>query len=183
MKYDKLKICGLPKSFNLWASIDYVDTLPEEHDVDDIQYDMLPLECDEEKGEIGMVVFRYNESATGVYIVYNKVTNVLELELLPWASEADVKLYALYINAVLTKHKRARLYERFAPLPAISDEAVQKMLADRQKYLSRLLAKGEEFELEGLNACYVVNPTHLRPAPSVDMQVQALRDAFVKAQW
>lgn len=183
MKFDKLIICGLPKSFDVWESVDYIDPLAADHDPDDIKYDAYPMECDEAKGEDTLVVFKYNESASGVYVTHNSVTQTLTMELSPWAVEADVLLYASYVNAVLSKHKRARLYDHFAPLPGIGDESVSSMISDRKKYLKRLLAKGECFVMEGLNSSYSLLPSHLRPAPSADMQLLELQNSFVKMQW
>lgn len=183
MKYDKLIICGLPKSFDIWDSVEYIDPTPEEHRVEDIKYDAYPLECDEEKGEDGLVVFKYDESASGVYAVHNAITQTLALELSPWAVEADVLLYASYANAVLAKHKRARLYDHFAPLPGISEEAVSIMISDRKKHLKKLLTRNECFAMQGLNSSYSLYPSHLRPAPSAEMQVHELQATFVKMQW
>ena len=183
MKYDKLIICGLPKSFDVWDSVEYIDPTPLEHRVEDIKYDAYPLEVEDDKGEDGIVVFKYNESASGVYAVHNTITQTLALELSPWAVEADVLLYASYVNAVLAKHKRARLFDHFAPLPGISEDAISAMVSDRKKYLKRLLAKDECFVMEGLNSSFSLYPSHLRPAPSADMQVLELQNRFVKMQW
>ena len=135
MKFDKHIICGLPKSFDVWDSVEYIDPVPEEHRVEDIKYDAYPLEVEEDKGEDGIVVFKYNESASGVYAVHNTITQTLALDLSPWAVEADVLLYASYVNAILAKHKRARLYDHFAPLPGISEEIITGMITDRKKHL------------------------------------------------
>ena len=81
---------------------------------------MYPAECDEEALEDASVLFKYNESATGVWMVYREPVHALELTLSPWASDADVTLYAAFVNAVLAKHKRSRLYDKFAPLPGLS---------------------------------------------------------------
>ena len=51
MKYSKLTIAGVPKSFKIWNVVDYVQDLPEDTNPDDVQYDFYSLECDEEKGE------------------------------------------------------------------------------------------------------------------------------------
>lgn len=183
MKHDTLTICNLPKPFDVWDSLDYINELPEDHSIDDIIYDAYPLECDEDKGEDGIAVFKYDESASGVYVIHNTITQMLTLELSPWAVEADVLLYASYVNAILAKHKRARLYDHFAPLPGISDEDARKMVSDRKNYLKRCLAGGECFVMDGLNASYSLDPSHLRPAPSAEMQVLELQNAFVKMQW
>lgn len=183
MKYDKLIICSLPKSFDIWDSVEYIDPVSEEHRAEDIKYDAYPLEVEDDKGEDGIVVFKYNESASGVYAVHNTVTQTLALELSPWAVEADVLLYASYVNAVLAKHKRARLFDHFAPLPAITEDVISAMVSDRKKYLKRLLAKDECFVMHGLNSSFSLYPAHLRPAPSADMQVLELQNRFVKMQW
>lgn len=183
MQYDKLTICGIPKSFDLWDSVEYVETLPEEHSPNDINCDFYLLACDEDKGEEAFVLFKYSASASGIYVVHNSLTQILTLELSPWAVEADVQLYAAYINAVLGKHKRARLFDKFAPLPGISEEMVSLMASDRKKHLKKLLAKNECFVMQGLNSSYSLYPSHLRPAPSVDMQVHELQRVFVEMQW
>lgn len=140
-KIYKFDLGGLPKSFDVWNSVEYIDPIPEEHRVEDITYDAYPLECEEDKGEDGIVVFKYNESASGVYAVHNTVTQTLALELSPWAVEADVLLYASYVNAVLAKHKRARLYDHFAPLSAIMEDAISVMVSDRKKHLKNCSQK------------------------------------------
>lgn len=50
MKHDTLTICNLPKSFDVWDSLDYINDLSEDHSIDDIIYDAYPLECDEDRG-------------------------------------------------------------------------------------------------------------------------------------
>ena len=157
MKYSHLIIPGLPKSFDLWDSVEAFQPIYEGMKADNIQYDLYPAECDEEKGEDACVLFKYNESATGVYLIHSSFLQTLSLEPSPWASEADVLLYASYINGILKKHKRARLYDKYAPLKELTDEHVQKSFT--------LLVE------------------HLRPAISPDMQVLELQQSFVKMQW
>ena len=89
MKYSHLIISGIPKSFDLWESVDSLQPYYEGMNVDDIQYDAYPLECDEERGEEACVLFKYNESATGVDVVHSPFLQTLSLELSPWAVEAD----------------------------------------------------------------------------------------------
>ena len=81
MKYSSLIIAGVPKSFDLFDAVDYLQPLWEGMNPDDIQYDAYPAECDEEKGEEACVMFKYNESATGVYVVHNPHLQTLSLEL------------------------------------------------------------------------------------------------------
>jgi len=107
----------------------------------------------------------------------------LTVELSPWASEADVLLYGAFINAVLAKHKRARLYDKYAPLKGLTDEDVQRMIKDRKAYLKRLLTTKDGFTMEGLNADYTLQVAHLRPAASLDEQVLELQKQFVAMQW
>ena len=82
----------------------------------------------------------------------------LALELSPWASEADVLLYAAFVNAVLAKHKRARLYDKYAPLKSLTDDDVRQMMKDRKAYLKRMLKTKEGFTMEGINVDYEVTP-------------------------
>ena len=183
MKYSHLIISGIPKSFDLWESVDSLQPYYEGMNVDDIQYDAYPLECDEERGEEACVLFKYNESATGVDVVHSPILQTLSLELSPWAVEADVILYASYINGILKKHKRARLFDKFAPLKDLTDEHVQKMIAERKAYLKRLLTKEKGFSMDGINVGFTLLVEHLRPAISPEMQALELQQSFVKMQW
>lgn len=70
--------------------------------------------------------------------------------------------------------------QKNAPLPGISDDDARKMVSDRKNYLKSCLAKGECFVMDGLNTSYSLYPSHLRPAPSAEMQVLELQNAFVK---
>lgn len=183
MKYSHLIISGVPKSFELWESVDCLQPIYEGMDINDIQYDVCSAECNEEIGEDACVLFKYNESATGVYVVHSPHQQSLSLELSPWAVEADVLLYASYINGILKGCKRARLYDKYAPLKELTDEHVQKMIAERKAYLKRLLAKEKGFTMEGLNAGFTLLVEHLQPAISPDMQVLGLQQSFVRRQW
>lgn len=183
MKYSKLTIAGVPKSFKIWNVVDYVQDLPEDTNPDDVQYDFYSLECDEEKGEEACVLFKYDESATGVYVTHTPHLQTLSLELSPWAVETDVLLYALFVNAFLARHKRARLYDKYAPLKSLTDDDVQKMIEERKKYLKRLLTTKDGFTMEGINADFTLTVAHLKPAALVDIQMQELQQQFVKMQW
>ena len=183
MKYSSLIIAGVPKSFGLFDAVDYLQQLWDGMDPDDIQYDAYPAECDEEKGEDACVMFKYNESATGVYVVHSPHLQTLALELSPWAVEADVHIYVSFVNSILTKHKKSRLYDKYAPLKGLSDENVQQMIDERKRYLKRLLTTKDEFTMDGLNAEFTLKVAHLRPAISPDMQVQELQQQFVRMQW
>ena len=108
---------------------------------------------------------------------------MLTIELSPWASEADVMLYAAFVSAVLAKHKRARLYDKYAPLKGLTDDDVLRMMKDRKAYLKRLLNTKEGFTMEGLNADFTLKVAHLRPAISPDVQVLELLRQFVAMQW
>ena len=112
-----------------------------------------------------------------------KKNKTLTIELSPWAVEADVQLYALFVNAFLAKHKRARLYDKYAPLKSLTDKDMQKMIEERKRYLKRLLATKDGFTMEGINADFTLKVAHLKPATSVDIQVQELQQQFVKMQW
>lgn len=183
MKYEDLIIVGLPKTFDVWDLVEYLQPETELVNPDNIVYDAYPAECDEEKGEDAIALFKYNESATGVVLVHNPQLQSLSLWLSPWAVEADVLLYAAIVGAVPAKHRKAHLYEKYAPLKGLTDDDVQRMIADRKKHLKKLLATTDGFTMEGLNASYTLVVAHLRPAASPDMQVLELQNAFVRMQW
>ena len=183
MKYSKLIISGLPKTFNVTHAGDYVQDLPDDSCPEDILYDFYFADADEDKGEEGLMLFKYNESATGIYLVHNPHLQTLAVELSPWASEADVLLYGAFINAVLAKHKRARLYDKYVPLKGLTDDDVQQMIKDRKVYLKRLLTTKEGFTMEGLNADYEVTVAHLWPDMPPEVWVQELMRQFVAMQW
>ena len=183
MKYSKLIIAGLPKSFDVTYAGDYVQDLPDDAPIEDFLYDFYFAEADEDKGEEAVYLFKYNESATGIYLVYTPHLQSLSMELSPWASEADVLLYAAFINAVLAKHKRARLYDKYAPLKGLTDEDVTRMIKDRRAYLKRQLTTKEGFTMEGLNADYEVTVAHLWPDMPPEVWVQELMRQFVGMQW
>ena len=161
MKYSKLTIAGVPKSFVIWDVVDYVQDLLENASPDDVQYDFYSAECDEEKGEDACVLFKYDESATGIPHL-----QTLSIELSPWAVETDVQLYALFVNAFLAKHKRSRLYDKYALLKNLTDDDVQKMIEERKRYLKRLLTTKDGFTMEGINADFTLKVTLLKPAAS-----------------
>lgn len=183
MKYSNLMIAGLPKSFDVGFATDYLQPLPDDARPEDVLYDVYPAECDEEMGEDAVVLFKYNESATGIYLVHTPHLQALAVHLSPWASEADVLLFASYVNAVLAKHKRARLYDKYAPLKGLTDDDVHLMIKERKAYLKRQLTTKEGFTMEGLNACFTLQVAHLRPAISTQMQVLELQQQFVGMQW
>ena len=183
MKYSKLMISGLPKTFNVTHAGDYVQNLPDDSCPEDILYDFYFADADEDKGEEGMMLFKYNESATGIYLVHNPHLQTLAVELSPWASEADVLLYGAFINAVLAKHKRARLYDKYAPLKGLTDDDVQRMIKDCKAHLKRQLTTKEGFTMEGLNADYEVTVAHLWPDMPPEVWVQELMRQFVAMQW
>ena len=183
MKFSKLIISGLPKSFEVTYAGDYVQDLPDDSRPEDILYDFYFAEANEDKGEEGLMLFKYNESATGVYLVHSPHLQTLSLELSPWASEADVLLYGAFINAVLAKHKRARLYDKYAPLKGLTDEDVQRMIKDRKAYLKRLLTTMEGFTMEGVSVDYEVKVAHLWPNMPPEVWMQELMRQFVAMQW
>ena len=183
MKFSKLIISGLPKSFDVTYAGDYVQDLPDDSRPEDILYDFYFAEANEDKGEEAVYLFKYNESATGVYLVHTPHLQTLSLELSPWASEADVLLYGAFINAVLAKHKRARLYDKYAPLKGLTDEDVQRMIKDRKAYLKRLLTTMEGFTMEGVSVDYEVKVAHLWPNMPPEVWMQELMRQFVAMQW
>ena len=183
MKYSKLFIAGLPKSFDITYAGDYVQDMPDNALIEDILYDFYFAEADEDKGEEGLMLFKYNESATGIYLVHTPHLQTLTVELSPWASDEDVLLYATFINVVLTKHKRTRLYDKYAPLKGLTDDDMQRMIKDRKAYLKRLLTTKDGFTMEGLNTDFTFHVAHLRPTVSLDEQVLELQRQFVAMQW
>ena len=183
MKYSKLTIAGVPKSFVIWDAVDYVQDLSEDANLDYVQYDYYSAECDEERGEEACVLFKYDESATGVFVTHTPHLQTLFLELPLWAVESDVLLYALFVKAFLARHKRARLYDKYAPLKNLTEDDVQKMIEERKRYLKRLLTTKDGFTMEGINADFTLKVTLLKPAASVDIQMQELQQQFVGMQW
>ena len=183
MKYSNLTIAGVPKSFDLWDTADSLLPWQEGMKPDELLYDMYPAGCNEDIGEDACVLFKYNESASGVYILHSPHLQTISLELSPWGVEADVLLYVTFVNLILSKHKRARLYDKYAPLKGLSDEDAQKMIAERKRYLKRLLTTKEDFTMEGINACFTLKVAHLRPAISPEIQVLELQQQFVRMQW
>lgn len=183
MKYSKLIISGLPKSFDVTYAGDYVQEMPDDAPIEDVLYDFYFAEADEDKGEVAVYLFKYNESATGVYLMHTPHLQTLSLELSPWASEADVLLYGTFINAVLAKHKRARLYDKYAPLKGLTDDDVLRMIKDRKAYLKRQLTTKDGFTMEGLNADYEVTVADLWPNMPPEVWGQELMRQFVKMQW
>lgn len=120
MKYSKLIISGLPKSFDVTYAGDYIQPMGDDIQPEEILYDFYFAEADEEKGEEAVFLFKYGESATGIYLVHTPHLQTLTVELSPWASEADVLLYAAFINTMLAKHKRARLYDKYTRMKKLA---------------------------------------------------------------
>ena len=181
MKYEELTIVGLPKSFKIYKALDYLYPNGEPDNPEEVLYDEYFEECDE--GEDASIVFKYNESATGVSVVYNSTVNALNLWLSPWAVEVDVLLYVAFINAILKKHPRAKLYDKYDIIKNLTDIDFNQMLADRIKYLKRLLQTKDGFTMEGVNNDFVLQVAHLRKAASIEMQVIELQQVFTKMQW
>ena len=183
VKYSALTISGVPKTFNLCYVVDYIQPYSEDTALEDILFDNYLLECDREKGEDACVLFKYNESATGVEILHNSYLQTLSLWLSPWAVETDVRLYADFVNAVLAKHKKARLYDKYAPLKSLTDENVQQMIKERNRYVKRLLTSKDTFTMEGINADYNAIGVSLLPSLSPDVLLLEVQRAFVEKQW
>ena len=70
-----------------------------------------------------------------------------------------------------------------ASLKSLTDDDVQKMIEERKRYLKRLLTTKDGFTMEGINADFTLKVAHLKPAVSVDTQIQELQQQFVKMQW
>ena len=181
MKYEKLSIFGLPKTFNIWDACDSFQPTGKVTSPDDILIDMYPAECNE--GEDASVLFEYDKSSTGVDLVYTPHLQTLSLWLSPWAAEADVRLYVKFVNFILSKYKRAKLYDKYAPLKCLTEDDENQMIKARSKYLERQLATKEGFTMEGLNAGYTLKVAHLKPADSLEKQAKELQNVFVEMQW
>ena len=178
MKYDELTIIGLPKSFKIYKAIDYLYPNGEPDNPEDVLYDEYFVECDE--GEDASIVFKYNESATGVSVVYDSTENALNLWLSPWAVEADVLLYVAFINAILKKHPCAKLYDKYDIIKNLTDIELNRMLADRRKSLKRLLQTKDGFTMEGVNNDFTLQVAHLLLPAAIEMQVIELPKVFTK---
>lgn len=178
-----MTIAGVPKSFKIWDALDYIQDLPEDASSDNVLFDYYSAECDEQRGEEACVLFKYDESATGIFVTHTPHLQTLSIELSPWAVETDVLLYVLFVNAFLAKHKRVRLYDKYAPLKSLTDDDAQKMVEERKRYLKRQLSTREGFTMEGINADFTLKVAHLKPAASLEMQMQELQQQFVKMQW
>jgi len=183
MKYDQLIITGLPKSFDSFKALDYLQPEGSIQTPEQTVYDLYPAECDEALGEEADIIFKYNESSTGVYMVRNQRTQTLTLHLSEWASEADVLLYAALVNTILQKHKKAKLFDSTLPLAKISEKEVAEMINERNEYLKRLIKLRGSFVMEGLNSAFTLNVEHLRPAPTIEMQAYDLQRQFIGMQW
>ena len=182
MKYSHLTITHLPKSFYIAYVVDYIQPVSDFTRPEDILYDMYPAELDEAGAEAA-VLFKYDESSAGIYLVHTLYLQTLSVYLSPWASEADVLLYAAVVNAILAKHKCARLYDKYAHLKNLTDDDVHQMIKDRKAYLKRLLKTKDGFTMEGVNAGFTLKVSDLCPAISPDMQVLELQRQFVRMQW
>ena len=107
----------------------------------------------------------------------------MNLWLSPWAVEADVLLYVAFINAILKKHPRTKLYDKYDIIKNLTDIELNRMLADRRKYLKRLLQTKDGFTMEGINDDFTLQVADLRKAASIEMQVIELQQVFTKKQW
>jgi len=83
----------------------------------------------------------------------------------------------------LKKHPRAKLYGKYDIIKNLTDIELNRMLADRRKYLKRLLQTKDGFTMEGINDDFTLQVAHLRKATSIDMQVIELQQVFTKMQW
>ena len=128
-------------------------------------------------------MFKYDESATGVEVAHSPHLQALSVGLSPWASDADVQLFAAFVNAFLAKHKRARLYEGAAPLGGLSDDDVRQMIEERRAYLQELLSTQESITMEGLRAGATLGVAEFRAAVAPDQQVCELQRQFIEMQW
>ena len=181
MRYKQHEIVGLPKTFKVYHTLDYLRPQGVELPPECLTQDFHPLEWDKE--ERGIIAFKYNESATGVEILHDMHLQTLSLYLSEWAVEADVLLYVDIVNAVLKKHPRSKLYAKYDILKGLTDLDANRMITERKRYLKRTLINKDHFTMEGLNSSFTLAVEHLRPASSVDMQVFELQRMFTKMQW
>ena len=67
---------------------------------------------------------------------------------------------------------------------SLMDQAAQGSIRNLSRgRLTRLLTTKDGFTMEGINADFTLKVAHLKPAVSVDTQVQELQQQFVKMQW
>ena len=183
MKLQELEIIGLPKRFDIYEIFDELNPVSETLDPDSIKYDSYPLEGGDGRDEQAEMFFKYDESATGVEVVYTRFTQNMRVWLSNLAVEADVKLFADVINTVLKLHPRAKLYDGLSRLPGISPDDVNLMVKERNQYLKRRLKGVKPFAMEGLNAGFSVQPEFLHGTDELDVLMKKLQENFVKAQW
>ena len=67
---------------------------------------------------------------------------------------------------------------------SLMDQAAQGSIRNLSRgRLTRLLTTKDGFTMEGINADFTLKVAHLKPAISVDTQIQELQQQFVKMQW
>ena len=181
MKYDKLSITGLPKTFDLQDFCDSIHLLGRVSSPNDILHGIYPIEYYEAGN--ALVLFQFNESATGITLVYTPHLQTLSLCLSPWAIESDVMLYVRFINFILSKFNDAKLFDADQPLNALTEDDELKMIQSHSKYLEHLLATEEGFTMEGLNCNFTLKVAHLKPASSIEKQAAELQNVFMEMQW
>jgi len=174
MYYEKIDIIGLPKSFDLWESLDLVN--PSTGNPDDILYDGYPGEIYTDDDD-SMDVFKYKESATGINLVWYGQAQSLKIRLSKWAVKSDVEFIALYINALLNKYKRAKAVIADKVLKSIPDEDVTKAIGDRAHYLNKKIKEGKSFDMVGLRVTFLIDND------DSGLDVDNLQRDFVNVQW
>jgi len=174
MFYEKIDIIGLPKSYDLWESLDLVNPCTE--NPGDILYDGYPGELYTDDDD-SMDAFKYKESATSINLVWHGQAQVLKIQLSKWAVKSDVEFLALYVNALLNKYKRAKAVIGDKVLKAIPVEDVAKAIEDRTKYLKKKIKEGKSFEMVGLRVTYLID------ADDAVLDVESLQRDFVNVQW
>lgn len=176
MLFEKTTLLTLPKNFSLWDALDYIN--PTGEDPESIIYDGYLGELSS-GGIDSMDAFHYGESATGVSFVWYAASQTLQINLSKWAVPADVDFFALYVNALLKHHPRAKLIAEDKVLKEISAETIESIKNARFKYLRKKLAAKTPFDMVGLNTICEVNIFD----DDIDSFATALQQDFAAMQW
>ena len=178
MIYDKIEILSLPKSFNLWGMLDYINPVNEDQNPDDVLFDGYPGEWDSDDIE-DMYAFRYGESATGIHLVWHPAAKILRVSLPRWAVDGDVDCWAVCLNGILEKHTRCKLVAGEKVLRKIEPDVVSAVKADRFRKLIKKLSEGKPFDMEGLNVVYEIDANQ----SATEEYASRLQRDFAAMQW
>ena len=178
MIYDKIEILSLPKSFDLWGMLDYINPVNDNQNPDDVLYDGYPGELDSDDIE-DMYAFRYGESATGIHLVWYRMAKTLQVSLSRWAVDGDVDCWAVCLNGILEKHTRCMLVAGGKVLRKIEPGVVNAVKADRFRRLLKKLSEGRLFNMEGLNVVYEIDANQ----SATEEYARRLQRDFAAMQW